>query len=81
MSRTTLAEIQEELLHLADEADWQAHTAEEYSAARDFATSVRCAKRSFRSLRIIGSRYAIRFEELGNYKMANYINATVREVC
>ena len=79
MAEATWAEIQAEMVYLANDLEWTATTPETESLAKSFGVSARCAKRSFKALQIIGTRYSVRFQELGNYEAANLIERTVAE--
>lgn len=75
----TFAQIQESLISIADGVLMEPVSAEQRSAAVALQCSARSSLRSFKALRSIGTRYAIRFEELGDYETANMINATISE--
>ena len=76
MSRVTVAAIRESLLGIADGVLLDAPTVEHHNAAKKMLISV-SACTSFRSVGAVGLRYAVSFEELGDYETANYINATI----
>ena len=76
MSRVTVAAIRESLLGIADGVLLDAPTVEHHNAAKKMQISV-SACTSFRTVGAVGLRYAVTFEELGDYETANYINATI----
>jgi hypothetical protein len=77
MAEVTYGEVQQAMFAVADGVLMQPVSAEQHRAAVEFKTSTECAYRSFKALRLIGTRYAVRFEELGDYETANMINAAV----
>lgn len=79
MAEATWAEIQAEMVYLANDLEWTAKTPEAESLAKAFGVSASCAKHSFKALQIIGTRYSVSFQELGNYEAANLIERTIAE--
>lgn len=78
MSRVIVAAIKSALNSIADGVLLDAPTVEHHNAAKKMQISV-SACTSFRTVGAVGLRYAVTFEELGDYETANFINATLVE--
>lgn len=78
MSRVTVTAIKSALNSIADGVLIDPATVEHHYAAKAMKISV-SACTSFRTVGAVGLRYAVTFEELGDYETANYINATLVE--
>ena len=76
MSRISLREIRTSLSLIGDGVLMQPVSRQHHDAAMALKVAVRYAY-SFKALRGEGQAAAIRFEELGDYETANYINATI----
>ncbi len=78
MSRVTVRDIKSALTSIADGVLMDEPSRERFNAARSMQVSVdACA--SYRTVGAVGLRYAVMFEELGDYETANFINATLLE--
>jgi hypothetical protein len=78
MAKVTAKDIKAALISIADGVLLNPETIEQHNAAKSMIVSVSCCT-SFKTIGSTGLRYAVKFEQLGDYETANYINATLTE--
>lgn len=78
MAKVSLREIKQALSLIGDGVLMEPRDRSHYDAAMALKVAVRYAT-GFKAVRGEGSAAAIRFEELGDYETANFINATISE--
>lgn len=78
MADVTVRDIKEALISIADGVLLDPANVQHRNLATRMQISVECST-SFKSVGATGLRYAVLFEELGDYETANFINATLTE--